>query len=243
MIWRGTRNSFGPGAGMSRRVTSDFLSALPALPAMILDLAPGLRSFLRMAATLFCFGAVVPVAFTQDLQPISPSPSPTPSEQATPEQAPAEPAPELSPAPEPSPTPSPEQLPESDQLPTAPEPGPLPPDLIPEGRIPQIPLFQTKPSAEQKVKDAIRFRQLRTMASRHPNVIAWDHQAKLARTEYGKREALKQYYQWMGYLMQQKEPRLKPMIDGFVGPALSRLAQTRIEPTVPPVPLWLTHER
>jgi hypothetical protein len=228
---------------MSRRVTSDFLSALTALTAMILDLTPPLRSCLRVAATLFCFGAFTPVVFAQDLQPVSPSPSPTPSELATPEQPPAEPAPELSPSPEPepSPTPSPEQLPESDQLPTAPEPGPLPPDLIPEGRIPPIPLFQTKPSAEQKVKDAIRFRQLRTMASRHPNVIAWDHQAKLARTEYGKREALKQYYQWMGYLMQRKEPRLKPMIDVFVGLALSRLAQTRIEPTVPPVPLWLTH--
>jgi hypothetical protein len=220
---------------MSRRVTPDSLSAL------ILDLIPPLRSCLRVAATLFCFGVFVPVAFTQELQPASPSPSPTPSELATPEQAPTEPVPELSPTPEPepSPTPTPEQLPESDQLPTQPEPGPLPQDLIPEGRIPQTPpLYQAKPSAEQKVKDAIRFRQLRTMASRHRNVIAWDHQAKLARTEYGKREALKQYYQWMGYLMQRKEPRLKPMIDGFVGLALSRLAQTRIEPTVPPVPLW-----
>jgi hypothetical protein len=147
-----------------------------------------------------------------------PQPTPTPQKEASP-----------------APQGVPELLPESKTLPVQPPETPLPPDLIPEGTKPKPPgLPAPNPaSAEQKEKDKIRFRQIRTIAQRNPFAIYLLRRAVLKRTDEGKREYLRAYYTTMCDQMRKLEPRLKPVIDAFENGNVARLSQLVIRPTIP----------
>lgn len=179
---------------------------------------------------LFNLLFVVAVASAQNAQP-SPTES---SPQSTPQ-----PQEEASPAPTPSPAPEsqgvPELLPESKTLPVQPPETPLPPDLIPEGTKPKPPgLPAPNPaSAEQREKDKVLFRRIRTIAQRNPFAIYLLRRAMLEKTDEGEREYLRAYYTTMCDQMRKLEPRLKPVIDAFEIGNIARLSQLVIRPTIP----------
>jgi len=180
--------------------------------------------------SLFNLLFVGAVASAQNAQPSPteslPQPTPTPQQDASP-------APTASPAPESQGVP--ELLPESKTLPVQPPGTPLPPDLIPEGTKPKPPgLPAPNPaSAEQREKDKVLFRQIRTIAQRNPFAIYLLRRAMLEKTDEGKREYLRVYYTTMCDQMRELQPRLKPVIDAFENGNVARLSQLVIRPTIP----------
>ena len=180
--------------------------------------------------SLFNLLFIVAVASAQNAQPSptesAPQPTPTPREEASP-------APTASPAPEPQGVP--ELLPESKTLPVQPPETPLPPDLIPQGTKPRPPgLPAPNPaSAEQREKDKVLFRQIRTIAQRNPFAIYLLRRATHEKTDEGKREYLRAYYTTICDQMRKLEPRLKPVIDPFEIGNVARLSQLGIRPTIP----------
>ena len=179
---------------------------------------------------LFNLLFAVAVASAQNAQP-----SPT---ESLPKSTP-QPQEEASPAPTPSPTPEsqgvPELLPESKTLPVQPPETPLPPDLIPEGtksKPPGLPA-PNPASAEQREKDKVLFRRIRTIAQRNPFAIYLLRRAMLEKTDEGEREYLRAYYTTMCDQMRKLEPRLKPVIDAFEIGNIARLSQLVIRPTIP----------
>src|ERR1700737_1414401 len=154
---------------------------------------------------------------------------PSPAESAP---APAgQTAPESSPSPTPEPQTAPDLLPESRTLPPLPPDSALPPDLIPERSKPtkNIPLLNPG-SAEQREKDNIRFRQIRTIAVRNPFAVYLATRAAQEKTEEGKGEYFRAYYTAMAIQMRKLEPKLKPAIDGFEAGNIGRFSQTAIRP-------------
>ena len=127
-----------------------------------------------------------------------------------------------------------------------PPPSPLPPEvpLIPE-EVPQT----TKPRGSAidtprgmkssktdvnaaELRERIRFREAKTKALRDAQVQAqWDR-AALAKTDYEKREALKNYYKLLYARIAKLDGSIKKLIDQREQFSLRRLEQTRIDPTV-----------
>jgi len=164
-------------------------------------------------------------------------PTPTPStsqatgaQSASPGASAASPTPELQ-------RQGPQLLPESNAIPFPPPETSLPPlpqDLIPQGAKPQFPGSIPNPtSAEQREKDRIRFRQIRTIAVRNPYAVYFLRRATRASTDEMKREYLRVYYTTMCDQMRKLEPRLKLMIDAFENANVGRASQTGLRPTVP----------
>jgi hypothetical protein len=131
-------------------------------------------------------------------------------------------------------------LPESSQLPAAPSPTPSrnaprrPYDLIPEGARPAAsPALQNRPSAAQRLADAIRFRQLRTIAQNDPHALTLWLTVQKAPTIESRREYTRAYYQFLGARMRALEPRLKAMIDAYEKAGVAGATQVGIRPTIP----------
>jgi hypothetical protein len=161
----------------------------------------------------------------QDAKPSPAESAPTPTEQT---------APESSPSPTPEPQTAPDLLPESKTLPPLPPDSALPPDLIPERPKPTKNTPLPNPgSAEQREKDSIRFRQIRTIAVRNPFAVYLANRAAQEKTEEGKREYFRAYYTAMAIQMRKLEPKLKPAIDAFEAGNIGRVSQTGIRPTIP----------
>jgi hypothetical protein len=126
-------------------------------------------------------------------------------------------------------------LPETNALPQpriTPAPNPL--DLLPGGPVPQgvIPPG-TQSSAAQKIKDAIRFREIRTLAERDPYSISLQYYAGRAATFEEKRQYLRLYYHYLGARMRKLEPRLTSMISGFEWGQVAQVTQAGIHRTIP----------
>ena len=157
---------------------------------------------------------------------------PTPETPVLPE---ATPEPTATPAPAPPETAAPELLPESNALPQPrTTPGPNPRDLIPSGPVPQALLPPTaQASAAQKLKDSIRFREIRTLAERDPYAISLWYYAGRAVTFEDRRQYLRLYYHYLASRMRKLEPRLNPLISSYEMGQIGLLTQTNIRPTVP----------
>jgi hypothetical protein len=161
--------------------------------------------------------------------------SPTPETPALPE---ATPEPLITPVPSPPESAAPDLLPESNALPqprTTPAPNPPNPlDLIPGGPVPQgvIPPG-TESSAAQKIKDAIRFREIRTLAERDPYAISLQYYAGRAGTFEERRQYLRLYFHYLGARMRKLEPRLSGMINGYEWGQIGLVTQANIRPTIP----------
>lgn len=158
--------------------------------------------------------------------------SPTPEAPAVPE---ATPEPLITPAPSPPEGAAPDLLPETHALPqprTTPAPNPF--DLLPGGPAPQgvIPPG-AQSSAAQKLKDLIRFREIRTLAERDPYAISLRYYAGRAATFNQKRQYMRLYYHYLGARMRKLEPRLIAMINGYEWGQVSQQTQANIRPTIP----------
>lgn len=158
--------------------------------------------------------------------------SPTPGAPVSPE---ATPEPVITPLPPPPETAAPDLLPETNALPqphAAPAPNPL--DLIPGGPVPQgvIPP-NTQSGAAQRIKDTIRFREIRTLAERDPYAISLRYYADRAVTFEQRREYLRLYYHFLGARMRKLEPRLNPLIFSYEWSQVALVTQANIRPTIP----------
>jgi type IV secretory pathway VirB10-like protein len=99
---------------------------------------------------------------------------------------------------------------------------------------------KTQPSrteaAEADLEERIRFRAARDKVRQDPALQQqWDR-AQEARTDYEKREILKQYYRdfYARVAKADPDPRLKKLIEFNRTRSLNSLEQTRIQPTEPP---------
>lgn len=84
----------------------------------------------------------------------------------------------------------------------------------------------------QELRDRIRFREAKTKALRDPQVQEkWERSGK-AKTDYEKRDELKNYYKLLYARMAKFDSSIKKLIDERQALSLRRLEQTRIDPTV-----------
>ena len=207
---------------------------------------------------LFC--AFLPLHLVAQESPAAPSPSPTPA--AKPKEA----ALTLTP---PSTAPSPSSdndfinLPEadipSDAIPVRDSEATLtsnpadadtsitdPNDIIPLDISTEAPVdtaARLMATAEQEIKVKIRYKETRLKVEKTPALEALLAKAKSARTFESERAAYREYYRELFRRIKKLDSTLAKKCDAMETAYLSRLAHTRIEPTIPlepppkPVPL------
>jgi len=207
---------------------------------------------------LFC--AFLPLHLVAQESPVAPSPSPTPA--AKPTEAPLT----LTP---PSTAQSPSSdndfinLPEADipsdaipvrdseaTLPSTPADADTsitdPNDIIPLDISTEAPVdtaARLMATAEQEIKVKIRYKETRLKVEKTPALEALLAKAKAARTFESERAAYREYYRELFRRIKKLDSTLAKKCDAMETAYLSRLAQTRIEPTIPlepppkPVPL------
>lgn len=174
----------------------------------------------------------------------SPAPSPSPAEAAAPaEVSPAQPA--ASPAEDVIPLPDggapaqpvveplPEPLAPADQA--MPDAAFTDPNAIIPDEAPPAPNLAgaAQNDAEEKRKNNIRYREVRIQAEKDPAVISMQDQADAARTDEDKRAALREYYRLLFKRMVSIDKSLEEQCRQMESAYLRRLAQYRLEPTIP----------
>jgi len=98
-------------------------------------------------------------------------------------------------------------------------------------------------TAEQEIKVKIRYKETRLKVEKTPALEALLAKAKAARTFESERAAYREYYRELFRRIKKLDSTLAKKCDAMETAYLSRLAQTRIEPTIPlepppkPVPL------
>lgn len=112
------------------------------------------------------------------------------------------------------------------------DPNALVPDL-PAGPAPIDPRTAALAGAEQERKLKLLYREVRTKAEKDPAVASLREQAETAKTFEGERAAYREYYRALFRKMRQLDKSLAKKCDLMEKTYLARLAQTRIEPTIP----------
>ncbi len=192
----------------------------------------------------------------------SPSPevAMTPATDATPVPAAGAPAPDAAPAPEAKPSPA---TTGEDVIPLPPESGPTETPIVSESEVPglskppgneplsdaafadpnavipndagmNLPPIPAGPSAQEvarKVK--VRYQEVRTTVEKDADVRSLMEQAKSAKTFEDERAALREYYRLLFKKMKKVDKDLTEKCDLMLVAYLNRLAQTRLEPTIP----------
>ena len=96
---------------------------------------------------------------------------------------------------------------------------------------------------EQEIKVKIRYKETRLKVEKTPAIESLLAKAKAARTFEAERAAYREYYRELFRRIKKLDPTLAKKCDAMETAYLNRLAQTRIEPTIPlepppkPVPL------
>ena len=162
----------------------------------------------------------------------SAAPGPTATASATPSATASPPAEESrTPPPRPENAP-PDLLPETGALPTpAAAPTPAVRDL--SSMAPQALAAPGPASAAQRLKDTLRFREIRTVTEREPYAIFLWRSAGEAHTIEDRREYLRAYYHYLAARMHKLEPRLDTTIKSYEFGQLALVTQLNIIPTVP----------
>jgi hypothetical protein len=211
-----------------------------------------------MRRLVFSILVAASCAFAQDAAPdATPAASPSPTGQPSGEETPAEqPAP--SDAPGTTSEDSADDTPATDDLPASPEDAaPLSAeDIIPMAPMPNLALpdealvdpeaifaDELPPlpppaiaieSAAEKQRDAlIRYREVRLEADKDPQVAAMRERAATERTLEGKRAALREYYRLLFAKVAKIDSSLKARAEMMETAYIRRLAQVRLEPTIP----------
>jgi hypothetical protein len=112
------------------------------------------------------------------------------------------------------------------------DPNALVPDL-PIGPAPIDPRTAALAGAEQERKLKVAYREARTKAEKDPAIISLREKAETAKTFEGERAAYREYYRALFRKMRQLDKSLAKKCDLMEKTYLAKLAQTRIEPTIP----------
>jgi hypothetical protein len=215
--------------------------------------------FQRIFTTLLLVFTFPCLCLAQDAPSEEASPTPSPIPAPTPE---AVPAPEPAPTPETTPTPeatprdqdfinlptdTPSQASDvisgsqislsGENLPTEQSDKEFldPNQLLPTDSAPAAidPRTLAASGEEQERKVKIRYQQVRAKAELDPDVASLLAKAKTARTFEGERAAYRKYYELLFKKMKKLDSTLAKKCDLMEKTYLSRLAQSRIEPTIP----------
>jgi hypothetical protein len=111
-----------------------------------------------------------------------------------------------------------------------------PNDLMPQDSPSQLPVDAASLAAaseEQEIKVKIRYKETRLKVEKTPALEALLAKAKSARNFESERAAYREYYRELFRRMKKLDPTLTKKCDAMETAYLSRLAQTRIEPTIP----------
>ena len=111
-----------------------------------------------------------------------------------------------------------------------------PNDLMPQDSPSQLPVDAAEfaaASEEQEIKVKIRYKETRLKVEKTPALEALLAKAKSARNFESERAAYREYYRELFRRMKKLDPTLTKKCDAMETAYLSRLAQTRIEPTIP----------
>jgi hypothetical protein len=104
---------------------------------------------------------------------------------------------------------------------------------IPEETIASDPRTAAPTGEELDRKQKLLYREVRTKAEKDAAVISLREQAEAATTFEGERAAYREYYRALFRKMKQLDNSLSKKCDLMEKAYLTRLAQTRIEPTIP----------
>jgi hypothetical protein len=97
--------------------------------------------------------------------------------------------------------------------------------------VPSAPMGPSASEIERKLK--IRYQELRTEVDKDPAVRSLREQAQSAKSFEDERAALREYYRLLFKKIRKLDKALSARCDALESAYLSRLAQTRIEPTIP----------
>lgn len=197
-----------------------------------------------------------PASSPESAPAATPEPSPAASAEASPAPE-ASPSPEASPVAEasPSPTAATDTIPLEGQatapaggapldtqdlapaLPTAPMPDAAftdPNAIIPDsGPVPpSMPKVAENPQSKTR-ELIVRYREVRVQADKDPQVLAMYKKSVAATTDEDKRAALREYYRLLFKKMIEIDSSLTVRCQGMEAAYLRRLAQERLEPTIP----------
>jgi len=112
------------------------------------------------------------------------------------------------------------------------DPNALIPSEAPAPEIPPAPPTASSPEEKER-KEKIRYTEVRIEADKDKQVKAmWDKSTK-AKTDEDKRAALREYYRLLFKKMRSIDKAIAGRCDMMEGAYVSRLAQTRLEPTIP----------
>ncbi|MBV9275087.1 MAG: hypothetical protein JO333_14410 [Verrucomicrobia bacterium] len=148
------------------------------------------------------------------------------------------PDPQHVPIPTPPPPPANDLLPEGAPKPTPPVPPPPPLDLLPATPTPApgVPVAPTPvppKTAEQTLKDKMRFREVQSMAERDPHAIElWNNAHRQHTMEY-RRQWERLYFVYVCDLMRKIDPSLKDLIKAWETGHISAQSLHNSRPTVP----------
>lgn len=110
--------------------------------------------------------------------------------------------------------------------------GPGPQDAIPSN--PDLPPAPSGPSAEEiSRKMKLRYQELRTKVEKDPALRSLKEQADNAKTFEDERAALREYYRLLFSKIKKADSQLADRCDALERAYLARLAQMRLEPTIP----------
>lgn len=112
------------------------------------------------------------------------------------------------------------------------DPNALVPDL-PAAPAPIDPRTAALAGAEQERKLKVAYREARTKAEKDAAIISLREKAETAKTFEGERAAYREYYRALFRKMRQLDKSLAKKCDLMEKTYLAKLAQTRIEPTIP----------
>lgn len=203
----------------------------------------------------------------------TPAPTPiavTLTSDATPPPVPdSSPAAEPSPTPGDQPSPTPEPSPGEDIIPLPPESGAAETPMVSESEMPRLAPGETLPDSafadpnaviptdteslppgvsgpsaqelDRKLK--VRYQEVRVQVEKDPAVRSLLEQSKAAKSFEDERAALREYYRLLFKKMKKVDKALTARCDIMENAYIARLAQSRVEPTIPlnppptPVPL------
>jgi hypothetical protein len=106
--------------------------------------------------------------------------------------------------------------------------------LIPDERPAAPPIPPTFESAQEKARQvSIRYREVRVQAEKDPKVISLLEQAERAKTLENQRAAMREYYRLLFKKIVAIDKSLEQKCKVMETAYLRRLAQERLEPTIP----------
>ena len=122
------------------------------------------------------------------------------------------------------------QTPDLMLAPIPPSPAATPVPEAPEPTAITPPVALGKGTAEQ-LRQAIRIRELRTLAEEDPAVLAQKATAQGAKTEAGRCVAMRNYYTLLYTQMEKLDPTLQPVLETQLHNILRRYEQHNVRPT------------